>query len=89
VPRTTSTDAISGVCARCGCSLERAIVRAVRHYEETRLIQDTCGRCEQSFLCGATDKPRPDAISFDDVIVGAQTLDQASSLSQLFGPGPT
>jgi hypothetical protein len=82
-------DAKSGVCVECGSSLERAIWREVRHYEEARLIQVTCGRCEQSFYAVATDRPRPDAISFEEVIVAARALDQARSLAQLFGPGPT
>jgi len=80
-------DAISGVCSRCGASLERAIVREVRHYEETRLMQVTCAGCEQSFLAVATEKPRATAISFEEVIVAARALDQVRSLSQLFGPG--
>jgi len=80
-------DTISGACSRCGASLERAIVREVRHYEETRLMQVTCARCEESFFAVATDGPRATAISFDEVIVAARALDQARSLAQLFGPG--
>ena len=80
-------DAISGVCSRCGASLERAIVREVRHYEETRLMQVTCAGCEQSIFAVATEKPHATAISFEEVIVAARALDQARSLSQLFGPG--
>jgi hypothetical protein len=80
-------DGISGRCSECGGSLERAIVREIRHYEDTRLMQVTCGACEQSFLAVATDAPRANAISFDEVIFAARALDQARSLSQLFGPG--
>ena len=80
-------DAISGVCVQCGSSLERAIVREVRHYEETRLMQVTCAGCEQSFFAVATERPRAKPISFEEVIVAARALDQARSLSQLFGPG--
>lgn len=80
-------DTISGVCSRCGASLERAIVREVRHYEETRLMQVTCVGCEQSFFAVATESPRRSAISFEEVIVAARALDQARSLAQLFGPG--
>jgi hypothetical protein len=80
-------DTISGACSRCGTSLERAIVREVRHYEETRLMQVTCAGCEQSFFAVATETPRANAISFEDVIVAARALDQARSLAQLFGPG--
>jgi hypothetical protein len=80
-------DAISGICSGCGASLERAIVREVRHYEETRLMQVTCASCEQSFFAVATATPRANPISFDEVIVAARALDQACSLSQLFGPG--
>jgi hypothetical protein len=79
-------DAVSGVCSQCGASLERAILREVRHYEETRLMQVTCVSCEQSFFAVATEKPRANPISFDEVIVAARALDQAHSLSQLFGP---
>jgi hypothetical protein len=80
-------DTISGACSRCGTSLERAIVREVRHYEETRLMQVTCAGCEESFFAVATDGPRANAISFDEVILAARALDRARSLTQLFGPG--
>jgi hypothetical protein len=80
-------DAISGVCLLCGTSLERAIVREVRHYEETRLMQVTCVACEESFFAVATDRPRADSISEDDVVTAARALAQASSLSQLFDLG--
>jgi len=80
-------DTIDGACSRCGASLERAIVREVRHYEQTRLMQVTCTACEQSFYAVATGVPRVDAISFEEVIVAARALDQARSLAQLFGPG--
>jgi len=80
-------DAISGACSQCGAALERAIVREVRHYEETRLMQVTCAGCEQSFFAVATEAPRANAISFEEVIVAARELDRARSLAQLFGPG--
>ncbi len=80
-------DAIRGVCVQCGSSLERAIVREVRHYEETRLMQVNCAGCEQSFFAVATETPPAKPISFEKVIVAARALDQARSLSQLFGPG--
>ena len=79
-------DTISGACSRCGASLERAILREVRHYEETRLMQVTCVGCEESFFAVATEKPRVKAISFEEVIVAARALDQVRSLAQLFGP---
>lgn len=79
-------DTISGACSRCGASLERAILREVRHYEDTRLMQVTCARCEESFFAIATEAPRVNAISFEEVIVAARTLDRARSLGQLFGP---
>jgi len=79
-------DAISGVCSQCGVSLQRAIVREVRHYEETRLMQVTCAGCERSFFAVATEAPRANAISFEEVIVAARALDRARSLTQLFGP---
>ena len=80
-------DTISGACNRCGASLERAIVREVRHYEEARLMQVTCAACERSFFAVATEAPRANPISFDEVVLAARALDQARSLSQLFGPG--
>ena len=47
-------------------------------------MQVTCVRCEQSFFAVATDRPRPDSISVEDVALAARTLAQAHSLSQLF-----
>ena len=44
----------------------------------------TCVGCEQSFFAVATDRPRPDSISVEDVAVAARALEQARSLSQLF-----
>ena len=49
-------------------------------------MQVTCAACEQSFFAVATEAPRANPISFDEVIVAARALDQARSLSQLFGP---
>jgi hypothetical protein len=80
-------DPILGRCRQCGASLERALVREVRHYEETRLMQVTCAACEQSFFAVATDRPRLDSISEEDVVVAARALAQARSLSQLFDLG--
>ena len=80
-------DPVSGVCSQCGASLERAILREIRHYKETRLMQVTCAACEESFFAVATETPRANAISLDEVIVAARALDQARSLSQLFGRG--
>jgi hypothetical protein len=79
-------DTISGACSRCGASLERAIVREVRHYEDTLLMHVSCAGCEQSFFAVATETPRAIPISFEEVIVAARALDQARSLAQLFGP---
>lgn len=61
-------------------------MREVRHYEETRLMQVTCAVCEESFFAVATEAPRVNAISFEEVIVAARALDRARSLAQLFGP---
>lgn len=80
-------DAISGQCRQCGAPLTHAIVREVRHHGETRLMRVTCAGCEESFYAVATDRPRPDSISFEDVIVAARALDQARSLAQLFDLG--
>jgi hypothetical protein len=77
-------DSLSGTCGQCGSSLARALVREIRHYEGTRLMQITCIGCERSFFAVATDQPRPDSISVEDVAVAARALEQARSLSQLF-----
>jgi hypothetical protein len=77
----------SGVCGQCGSPLTRALVREVRHYEQTRLMQVTCVTCEQSFFAVATDAPNPDSITVEEVVVAARALAQARSLSQLFDLG--
>jgi hypothetical protein len=84
---TAGVDDLAGRCRQCGASLERAVVREVRHYEETRLMQVTCIGCEQSFFAVATDRPSPDSISVEDVVIAARALAQARSLSQLFDLG--
>ncbi|MDP9245756.1 MAG: hypothetical protein M3O64_03805 [Chloroflexota bacterium] len=78
---------LSGVCGQCGSPLAQALVREVRHYEETRLMQVTCVACERSFFAVATDKPSRDSISIEEVAFAARALDRARSLSQLFDLG--
>ena len=78
---------ITGACRQCGSSLERAVVREVRHYEETRLMRVTCVACEESFFAVATDAPSTDSISAEDVVVAARALEQTRSLAQLFDLG--
>ena len=78
---------LGGMCRQCGSSLARALVREVRHYEDTRLMQVTCVGCEESFFAVADDSPTSDSISVEDVAIAARSLAQARSLSQLFDLG--
>src|SRR6266851_4864877 len=41
---------IAGNCSDCSGSLSRALVREIRHYEKTHLLEVTCGVCERTFL---------------------------------------
>ena len=43
-------EGLTGSCKACGTTLDRALVREVRHYEETRLLEVTCAGCERRFL---------------------------------------
>ena len=74
---------VTGDCKACGATLEHALVREVRHYEETRLLEVTCGRCENQFLAIQVETT-VDALSVDDVAFAAEQLAWARSLSDLF-----
>ena len=55
-------EGLTGRCKACGTTLERAVVREVRHYEETRLLEVTCWGSEPRsltdlFLPGDLDLP--------------------------------
>jgi RNase P subunit RPR2 len=78
---------LTGSCKSCGTSLERALVREVRHYEETRLLEVTCGGCERQFLAVQVETAAVDAIRMEDVAEAAEQLVWARSLSDLFGLG--
>jgi hypothetical protein len=79
-------EGLTGYCKSCGTPLDRAVVREVRHYEDARLLEVTCGRCEHKFLA-ISMQTRLDAIGMDDVADAAEQLAAAQSLSDLFAPG--
>lgn len=76
---------MTGNCKGCGTNLERAQVREIRHYEETRLLQVTCGECAQQFLAIQVESP-VHALRAEDVAAAAEQLLWARSLSDLFAP---
>lgn len=76
---------LGGHCAQCDAPLRTALVREVRHYEDARLLEITCGTCEATFLAVSTDRPRvPEAIEVHDVARAAQLLGRAQRLTDLF-----
>jgi coenzyme F420-reducing hydrogenase delta subunit len=77
---------LAGNCSACGTPLDRAVVREIRHYEETRLLEVTCGRCERQFLAIAVEN-LVDAVQVEDVAAAAEQLAAARSLADLFAPG--
>jgi hypothetical protein len=79
-------EGLTGSCKACGTTLDRALVREVRHYEETRLLEVTCGGCERQFLAVQVEAAAIDALRMEDVIEAAEQLAWARSLSDLFGP---
>jgi len=79
-------EGLTGDCKACGTTLEHALVREIRHDEETRLLEVTCGGCESQFLAIQVDLA-VDALSSDDVALAAEQLAWARSLSDLFAPG--
>jgi hypothetical protein len=78
-------EGLTGSCKACGTRLEHALVREVRHYEETRLLEVTCGGCERQFLAIQIDAAI-DALKIEDVAEAAHRLAWARTLSDLFGP---
>ena len=80
-------EGLTGSCKACGTTLDRALVREVRHYEETRLLEVTCGGCERQFLAVQVYPAPVDAVKVEDVVEGADQLAWARSLSDLFPPG--
>ena len=80
-------EGLTGSCKACGTTLERALVREVRHYEETRLLEVTCAGCERQFLAIQVEAGASDALKVEDVAEAAEQLALARSLSDLFAPG--
>jgi hypothetical protein len=80
-------EGLTGTCKACGTTLTRAVVREVRHYEETRLLEVTCGGCERQFLAIQVQAVAIDALKDEDVAEAAEQLSWARSLSDLFAPG--
>jgi hypothetical protein len=85
--RMNGAEGLTGSCKICGTTLERALVREVRHYEETRLLEVTCGGCERQFLAIQVESISIDALKVEDVAEAAEQLAWARSLSDLFAPG--
>jgi len=79
-------EGVTGSCKACGMTLEHALVREVRHYEETRILEVTCRGCERQFFAIQVEAV-VDALNMDDVAKAADQLAWARSLSDLFAPG--
>ena len=79
-------EGLTGSCKACGTPLDRSLVREVRHYEETRLLEVTCGGCERQFLAIQVQAVAIDALKVEDVVEAAEQLAWARSLSDLFPP---
>jgi hypothetical protein len=83
----SGAEGLTGSCKACGTTLARALVREVRHFEDTRLLEVTCGACERRFLAIQVEAVAIDALKIEDVAKAAQQLAWARSLSDLFAPG--
>jgi hypothetical protein len=77
---------LTGTCKACGTTLSHALVREVRHYEGTKLLEVTCGGCERQFLAVQVEAPT-DAVQIEDVAAAVEQLAIARSLGDLFAPG--
>ena len=84
--RMNGAEGLTGTCKACGTALTRAVVREVRHYEETRLLEVTCPGCERQFLAVQVEPAAIDALRMEDVIEAAEQLVWARYLSDLFAP---
>jgi len=80
-------EGLTGSCKACGTTLEGAAVREVRHYEETSLLEVTCGGCGRQFLAIHVEAVPIDALKMEDVVEAADQLSWARSLTDLFLPG--
>src|SRR2546426_11710725 len=79
-------EGLTGRCKACGTTLERAVGREVRHYEETRLLEVTCRGCERQFLAIHVEAAPIDALKMEDVLEAADQLSWARSPTDLFLP---
>jgi hypothetical protein len=80
------SEGLTGYCKSCGTSLDRAVIREVRHYEDTHLLEVTCARCERQFLAISV-QTHLEAVQSEDVAAAAEQLAAARSLADLFPPG--
>ena len=85
MPTTTVMNGVTGSCKACGTTLERALVREVRHYDETRLLEVTCSGCDRQFFAIQVEVAL-DALKIEDVAQAAEQLVWARSLEDLFDP---
>jgi len=76
---------LTGHCADCGAALARALVREVRHYEEMRVLEVTCGLCERRFVAIDAGDQRASPLQVEDVTSASARLAAARSLADLFG----
>src|SRR5207247_38995 len=63
-------EGLTGSCKACGTTLDRALVREVRHYEQTRLLDVICGGCERHFLAIQVEA-KIEALKAEDVTEAA------------------
>jgi hypothetical protein len=80
-------EGLAGRCRACGMTLDRAVVREVRQFEETRVLELTCGGCERQFVAIQVQAVPIDALKIEDVAEAAEQLAWARSLKDLFAPG--
>jgi hypothetical protein len=79
-------EGLTGSCKTCGTTLQHALVREVRHYEETRLLEVTCGGCQRQFFAIQIEAAL-NPLKIEDVAQAAEQLALARSLEDLFAPG--
>src|SRR5438132_14365840 len=82
----SGAEGLTGSCKACGTTLERALVREVRHYEDTRLLEVIYGGCERHFLAIHVEA-KIEQLKAEDVAWAAEQLAWARSLTDLFAPG--
>ncbi len=78
---------IAGNCSDCRGSLSRALVREIRHYEKTHLLEVTCGVCGRTFLVVEEEQRPGHALQIEDVMLASAGLASAQVLSDLFAKG--